>query len=73
MDFTLIIILTLVGFAVLAYLLLMPVYRFLQREEQASERWTHEELRRRQRAQEAPSGDGAGGAQSGEAADETVR
>lgn len=79
MDFTLIIILTLVGFGALAYLLLMPVYRFLKREERASEQWTHEQLRQRQQRQEAPSSNGTGRegndptqgtAQSG---DETVR
>ncbi|PSQ83525.1 MAG: hypothetical protein BRD45_03880 [Bacteroidetes bacterium QS_8_64_10] len=41
--------LTLIGFAGLAALLLVPVYLFLKREEQASKRWTRDALRGRLR------------------------
>lgn len=49
-DFTVVILLTLFGFLFLAALLLVPVYRFLRREEQASRRWTKNELARRSSA-----------------------
>ena len=35
---------TLVGFGVLAALLLVPISRFLDREQEVSEKWTPEEL-----------------------------
>lgn len=38
--YTFVIILTLVGFLALAAALLVPVYRFLKREEKAGEEWT---------------------------------
>lgn len=38
-----------IGFFVLAALLLGPIYRFLQREERAAEQWTAEDLRKRRR------------------------
>jgi len=48
------------GFFVLAFLLLYPVWRFLNREEEVSRRWTPDEIARaerlyheRQREQEA--------------------
>ena len=41
--------LTLISFAGLAALLLVPVYLFLKREEQASKRWTRDALRGRLR------------------------
>lgn len=47
-DYNLIILLTLVGFLALAAVLLVPVYRFLRREEEASDEWTIRELRRRE-------------------------
>ena len=47
MSYTGIIILTLVCFLTLAALLLIPVYLFLRREEQASKKWTRERLARR--------------------------
>jgi membrane protein implicated in regulation of membrane protease activity len=43
-DYTLVIILTLVGFIALAAILLVPVYRFLKREERESKQWSREEL-----------------------------
>ena len=44
-NYTLVIILALVGFVGLAALLLVPVYRFLKREERTAERWTEQVLR----------------------------
>ena len=41
-DYTLVIILTLVGFLALAAILLVPVYRFLRREEKESRQWSRE-------------------------------
>jgi hypothetical protein len=54
---------TLVGFCGLAYLLLAPIWRFLDREEEVSDRWTKEALARRRRRQqhEGRGGDGQGG------------
>lgn len=46
-DYTVIIIVTLVGFLGLAALLLVPVYRFLKREEKVSRKWTERQLRKR--------------------------
>ncbi len=43
-NFTVIIIVTAVGFFALAAVLLVPIYRFLKREEKASEAWTEETL-----------------------------
>ena len=37
------------GFVALAFILLFPVYRFLQREEKQSEQWTRSSLAERQR------------------------
>lgn len=48
---------TFVGFVGLAFVLLFPVYRFLNREERLSDDWTPEAIARRQR--EAAGGDGA--------------
>lgn len=39
-----IIVVTLIGFLLLAALLLVPVYRFLRREEITARSWTEEEL-----------------------------
>ena len=46
-SYTSIILLTLFGFLALAAILLIPVYRFLRREEQVARKWTNEELARR--------------------------
>ena len=43
-NYTWVIVGTLVGFFSLAALLLIPVYRFLKREEKASEQWTRERM-----------------------------
>lgn len=54
MDYyTVVSILTLLGFAALACLLLIPVYLFLKREERASKRWTRDALARRLRDRES--------------------
>ena len=56
MDYlTLVILATFFGFLALAALLLVPVYRFLKREEQASAQWTREQL-----ARQAPQANGHG-------------
>ncbi|NBC18528.1 MAG: hypothetical protein GVY18_14575 [Bacteroidetes bacterium] len=63
MDFyTVVIILTLLGFLLLAALLLVPVYLFLKREERASQRWTKDVLARRSQRETSSNGasDGAG-------------
>lgn len=39
---------SIVGFLVLAFILLYPVHRFLNREEHASRSWTQDEIARRQ-------------------------
>lgn len=46
-DYTTIIIVTLVAFLALAAVLLVPVYRFLQREKKAADKWTENEIARR--------------------------
>jgi hypothetical protein len=60
---TIIIIATFFGFLALAAALLIPIYRFLQREQKVSEKWTEEELakrmRKRQAATNGASTDGA--------------
>lgn len=42
-GYTIIILLTLFGFLALAAILLVPVYRFLRREERASRKWMPDE------------------------------
>ncbi len=46
-GYTLIILVTLVAFILLAILLLTPVYMFLDREEKLSQQWTEEAVARR--------------------------
>ncbi|MEL6615152.1 MAG: hypothetical protein AAFQ43_05415 [Bacteroidota bacterium] len=48
-NWTLVILLTTVGFFTLAAILLLPVYVFLKREEGISKLWTPEAIARRQR------------------------
>jgi hypothetical protein len=56
-DYTVIILLTLIGFFALAFLLLAPVYLFLKREQKLGEQWTREIRKRRMREQPAsPNG-----------------
>ena len=52
---------TFIGFVSLAFVLLYPVYRFLNREERVSRDWTPDAVARRQRpdAGTGASGDGA--------------
>lgn len=60
MDFSLlfdpeylpIIVATLVGFGLLAAALLVPVYRFLERERKVAQKWTPEALAERMRKRE---------------------
>lgn len=47
-QYDIIIILTLIGFLVVATLLLFPVYRFLIRQEEISKEWTQEKIAERQ-------------------------
>lgn len=54
-PYDVVIITTLVGFFLLAYLLLFPVYRFLQKEERVSKQWTPEALAAKK--MQAQSGD----------------
>ena len=54
----LIIVIALIGFCLLAAVLLVPVYIFLQREKKISEQWTAEALARRTR-ETPPSPNGA--------------
>ena len=44
---------TLIGFALLAALLLVPIWRFLDREEEVAEEWTPEAVAERMREHEA--------------------
>lgn len=50
-----IILATLIGFFILAAVLLVPIYRFLKREEEASRYWTVDEISKRS-TPEAPNG-----------------
>lgn len=49
---------TLVGFALLAALLLVPVYRFLERERKVAQKWTPEALAERMQEQQASASNG---------------
>jgi hypothetical protein len=42
-----VVLVTLIGFGALAALLLVPIYRFLEREEEVAQDWTPEELAKR--------------------------
>jgi hypothetical protein len=53
-EYGTVILLTFIGFVTLAAILLVPVYRFLKREEKLSERWTKEALARK--AHKQPNG-----------------
>jgi len=46
-NYTLIILATAVGFFLLAAILLVPIYLFLNREEESSKRWTKAEVEKR--------------------------
>ncbi len=47
LTYGVVILVTLFGFAAIAFALLAPVYFFLDREEEASKRWTEEALAER--------------------------
>lgn len=49
---------TIVGFGLLAAALLIPVYRFLEREQKVAEKWTPEALAERARERNEAGGDG---------------
>ena len=59
---------TLVGFAALAALLLVPISRFLDREQDVAEDWTPEAIAERMRERQR---DGANGAEALEQHEET--
>ncbi len=73
--YLLVIIGTLVGFCALAFALLAPIYRFLDREEEVSQEWTKQRIAERQRRRPPSSngseagpkkaGDGENGARAG--------
>jgi hypothetical protein len=50
---------SIVGFLLLAFILLYPVYRFLNREEEASRSWTPDQIahRQRRRGDGSPTGE----------------
>ena len=47
LTYGIVILVTFLGFVLIAFALLAPVYFFLEREEQASKRWTEEALAKR--------------------------
>jgi hypothetical protein len=47
---------TIVGFGLLAAALLVPVYRFLERERKVAQKWTPEALAERMRERQATNG-----------------
>ena len=49
---------TLIGFAALAAVLLVPIYRFLDREEEVAKEWTPEAVAERMREQQHGTTDG---------------
>jgi hypothetical protein len=53
----------------LALILLVPIYRFLDREQEVSEQWTPEELAKRRRAQRATENGSSASASSSSDAD----
>lgn len=55
-----IIVATLLGFGALAALLLVPIYRFLDREQEVAEKWTPEALAERMHEKEETATNGAG-------------
>jgi hypothetical protein len=57
-EYTFWILASLFGFLTIAAILLVPIYLFLNREEEASREWTEEALARRY-AEQNPGGDGA--------------
>lgn len=67
-----VIVATLVGFAALAAALLVPIYRFLDREQEIAEEWTPEAVAERMRNQTHGSTNGTEGPdQDGRSSSET--
>lgn len=68
--YTVVILLTLVGFFALAALLLFPVYFFLKKEERVAKKWTKDALARRLREErmKQTGGPDATGGQPGDPA-----
>ena len=64
---------TLVGFAALAALLLVPIYRFLDREEEVAEDWTPEALAERMRERQQTAANGTEAAEEREQSSEPDR
>lgn len=60
---------TIVGFGLLAAVLLVPVYRFLEREKEVAEKWTPEALAKRMRERQEANGNGAEAAEDASASD----
>jgi len=66
-EYLSVIVATLVAFGSLAALLLVPVYRFLEREQEVAEKWTPEAVAEhiRERRQAASDGRAAEGGEDG--------
>jgi hypothetical protein len=60
---------TVVGFGLLAAALLVPVYRFLEREQKVAQKWTPEALAERMRERQETSTNGAPDASADDSAD----
>lgn len=67
-----IIIATLVGFGALAAILLVPIYRFLDREQEVAEKWTPEALAKRMREKEQATSNGTDEPEDPSASEEDV-
>ena len=61
---------TIVGFGLLAALLLVPVYRFLEREKKVAKKWTPEALAERMQERRATNGTEPKAADDASAADD---
>lgn len=57
-EYTPIIVGTLLGFGLLAAVLLVPVYRFLERERKVAQKWTPEALANRRREEQPAATNG---------------
>lgn len=54
-----VVLITLFGFLALAWALLYPIWKFLNREEEVASKWTPDELARRMKEHREASGDGS--------------
>lgn len=68
-----VIVATLIGFGVLAALLLVPVSRFLDREQEVAEKWTPEALAERMSERRQSVTNGAASAEQDESSSEQGR